>query len=154
VLKTYAREFPDVVLGISDHTPGSAVVLGAVTLGARVVEKHFTDDRSREGPDHAFSMSPSDWRDMVDRTRELEAALGSEDKHVMKNEEQTFVLQRRALRAARPIAKGNRIESGDLIPLRPCPRDALPPYRIDDVIGRTAVHDIPEGECVRMSDVQ
>ncbi len=84
VLKAYAREFPDVVLGISDHTPGCAVVLGAVTLGARVVEKHFTDDRGREGPDHAFSMGPSDWRDMVDRTRELEAALGTEDKHVMK----------------------------------------------------------------------
>ena len=154
VLKTYAREFPDVVLGISDHTPGCAVVLGAVTLGARVVEKHFTDDRGRVGPDHAFSMSPSDWRDMVDRTRELQAALGSEDKHVMKNEEQTFVLQRRALRAARPIEKGKRIEAADLVPLRPCPRDALPPYRINDVVGRSAVHDIPEGECVRMSDVQ
>jgi N-acetylneuraminate synthase len=154
VLKTYAREFPDVVLGISDHTPGCAVVLGAVTLGARVVEKHFTDDRSREGPDHAFSMGPSDWRDMVDRTRELEAALGTEDKHVMKNEEQTMVLQRRAIRAARPIRAGTRIEASDLIPLRPCPADALPPYRIDEVIGRDAAHDIPEGECVRLSDIR
>ena len=154
VLKTYAREFPDVVLGISDHTPGCAVVLGAVTLGARVVEKHFTDDRSREGPDHAFSMGPSDWRDMVDRTRELEAALGAEDKHVMKNEEQTMVLQRRAIRAARPIRAGTRIEASDLIPLRPCPVDALPPYRIDELIGRDAAHDIPEGECVRLSDIR
>jgi sialic acid synthase SpsE len=154
VLKTYAREFPDLVLGISDHTPGCAVVLGAVTLGARVVEKHFTDDRMRVGPDHAFSMSPSDWREMVDRTRELEAALGSEDKHVMKNEEQTYVLQRRALRATRPIKKGDKIEAADLFPLRPCPRDALPPYRVDELIGRIAVNDIPEGECVRLSDVQ
>lgn len=154
VLKAYAREFPDVVLGISDHTPGSSVVLGAVTLGARVVEKHFTDDRGREGPDHAFSMSPSDWRDMVDRTRELETALGTENKHVMKNEEETMVLQRRAIRAARPIEKGQRIESSDLIPLRPCPRDALPPYRLNDVVGRSALHDIPEGECVRLADLQ
>jgi N-acetylneuraminate synthase len=154
VLKAYALEFPDVVLGISDHTPGSAVVLGAVTLGARVVEKHFTDDRGREGPDHAFSMSPSDWRDMVDRTRELEAALGTEDKHVMKNEEQTMVLQRRAIRAARPIGKGKRIEAADLIPLRPCPLDALPPYRLGELIGRAATHDIPEGECVRLSDIR
>jgi N-acetylneuraminate synthase len=154
VLKTYAREFPDVVLGISDHTPGCAVVLGAVTLGARVVEKHFTDDRGREGPDHAFSMDPSDWRDMVDRTRELEAALGTEDKHVMKNEEQTMVLQRRAIRAARPIGKGRRIEAADLISLRPCPLDALPPYRIDELVGRDATHDIPEGECVRLSDIR
>lgn len=154
VLKTYAREFPGVVLGLSDHTPGCAVVLGAVALGARVVEKHFTDDRKREGPDHAFAMSPANWREMVMRTRELEAALGPEEKYVMQNEEETMVLQRRALRAARPIGKGARIEASDLFPLRPCPRDALPPYRIDDVVGRSAVRDIPEGECVRLADLQ
>jgi N-acetylneuraminate synthase len=85
VLKTYAREFPDTVLGLSDHTPGCATVLGAVTLGARVIEKHFTDDRGREGPDHAFSMDPADWREMVERTRELESALGTEEKRIMEN---------------------------------------------------------------------
>ncbi len=154
VLKTYAREFPDLVLGLSDHTPGHATVLGSVALGARVIEKHFTDDRSREGPDHAFSMGPADWRDMVDRTRELEYALGGEQKHVMDNETETFCLQRRSLRARRPITRGMRIEASDLIPLRPCPGDALPPYRIDDVIGRSAARDIPEGEHIRLSDLQ
>jgi N-acetylneuraminate synthase len=154
VLKAYAREYPDLVLGLSDHTPGYATVLGSIALGARVIEKHFTDDRDREGPDHAFSMSPADWRDMVDRTRELEFALGDEQKRVMDNETETVCLQRRALRAKRPIAKGTRIEAPDLIPLRPCPSDALPPYRIDDVIGRNAAHDIPEGECVRLADLQ
>ncbi|MCJ7811225.1 MAG: N-acetylneuraminate synthase family protein, partial [Dehalococcoidia bacterium] len=76
VLKTYAVMFPEVVLGLSDHTHGHATVLGAVALGARVVEKHFTDDMTREGPDHPFSMTPDAWRDMVDRTRELERAMG------------------------------------------------------------------------------
>jgi len=154
VLKTYACEFPDLVLGLSDHTPGHATVLGSVALGARVIEKHFTDDRSREGPDHAFSMGPADWRDMVDRTRELEYALGGEQKHVMDNETETFCLQRRSLRARRPITKGMCIEASDLIPLRPCPSDALPPYHIDDVIGRSAARDIPEGEHIRLSDLQ
>jgi N-acetylneuraminate synthase len=154
VLKTYAREFPDTVLGLSDHTPGCATVLGAVTLGARVVEKHFTDDRGRGGPDHAFSMDPVDWRQMVERTRELEAALGSEVKRVMENEIQTVVLQRRALRAARVLAKGTRIAASDVIPLRPCPPDALPPYRLEEVVGRTASVDIPEGECIRLADLQ
>lgn len=154
VLKLYAREFPEVVLGLSDHTPGHATVLGAVTLGARVIEKHFTDDRGREGPDHAFSMDPASWREMVDRTRELEAALGPEQKRVMDNEEQTVVLQRRAVRAARDIEKGARIDTGDVIPLRPCPPDGLPPYRIDELLGRVAVRDIPAGDCVRLIDVQ
>ena len=111
VLKTYASMWPDVVLGLSDHTPGHATVLGAVALGARAVEKHLTDDRNREGPDHRFSMDPSGWRDMVDRTRELERALGSGDKRVAGNERETVVIQRRCLRAARDIAAGEIISA-------------------------------------------
>jgi sialic acid synthase SpsE len=72
----------------------------------------------------------------------------------MENETQTVVLQRRALRAARPIAKGTKIAPADLIPLRPCPPGALPPHQIDELLGRTAALDIPEGECVRIGDVQ
>ena len=154
VLKTYAREFPDLVLGLSDHTPGHATVLGSVALGARVIEKHFTDDQGREGPDHAFSMDPANWREMVDRTRELEAALGPEEKRVMDNETQTVVLQRRAIRAAGDIAGGVRIAGSDLIPLRPCPPDALPPYRMNELLGRIAVRDIAAGDCVRLADVR
>lgn len=82
VIKTYLTMFPEVVVGLSDHTFGHATVLGAVALGARMVEKHFTDDASRVGPDHLFSMTPDIWREMVDRTRELERALGSADKFV------------------------------------------------------------------------
>ena len=74
--------FPDVVIGLSDHTGGHATVLGAVALGARVIEKHFTDDTKRVGPDHPFSMTPQTWRDMVDRTRELERSMGSADKMI------------------------------------------------------------------------
>src|SRR5258708_7102042 len=77
VLATYRDMFRSVILGLSDHTPGHATVLGAVAMGARVVEKHFTDDDRREGPDHPFSMTPKSWREMVDRTRELEYALGT-----------------------------------------------------------------------------
>src|SRR5258707_5064306 len=103
VLNTYATMFPDVILGLSDHTPGHATVLGSIVLGARVIEKHFTDDNSRIGPDHPFSMTPSTWREMVDRSRELERALGSADKSIAGNEQQTAIVQRRCLRAARDI---------------------------------------------------
>ena len=68
VLRTYAVMFPEVVLGLSDHTHGNATVLGAVALGARVIERHFTDDNAREGPDHKFAMNPSDWAHMVEET--------------------------------------------------------------------------------------
>ena len=154
VLKTFAREFPDVVLGLSDHTPGHATVLGAVTLGARAIEKHFTDDTKREGPDHPFSMDPRTWRDMVDRTRELELALGPSTNTVMENERDTVVVQRRAVRAKRAIAAGSILRESDLISLRPCPHDALPPYRHHEVVGKKVRRAIPEGDCVRLDDVQ
>jgi sialic acid synthase SpsE len=82
VLNTYQVLFPDLILGLSDHTFGHATVLGAVAFGARVIEKHFTDDNERVGPDHPFSMTPQTWREMVDRTRELERALGNPIKNI------------------------------------------------------------------------
>jgi N-acetylneuraminate synthase len=153
VLATYAKEFPDVVLGLSDHTPGHATVLGAVAFGASVVEKHFTDDPGRDGPDHPFSMSPATWRDMVDRTRELELALGTGEKRVMPNESETVVVQRRSLRATRDLAAGTVLAADDLIPLRPCPVDALPPYRIGELVGRPLERAIERGACVTLDDV-
>jgi sialic acid synthase SpsE len=148
VLETFARRFPDLVLGLSDHTPGHATVLGAVALGARVVEKHFTDDRDRSGPDHVFSMTPPEWREMVDRTRELEAALGDGVKRVEANEVDTVVVQRRALHARRELAVGDTIDDDDLIALRPCPQGAATPAERAQVVGRTVARTIAEGEPV------
>lgn len=153
VLKQFADLFPDVVLGLSDHTPGHAAVLGAVALGARAVEKHFTDDTSRDGPDHPFSMDRASWREMVERTRELEFALGQSEKRIVDNEKETVVLQRRAIRAKGDIQAGTVITAEHLIPLRPCPNDALPPYRQEDLIGHRSVRDIVDGDCVRLTDI-
>jgi N-acetylneuraminate synthase len=148
VLPTYAALFPQVVLGLSDHTPGHATVLGAVTLGARAIEKHFTDDNSRQGPDHPFSMTPASWRDMVDRTRELELALGSADKRVAENELETVIVQRRCLRAARPMRAGEVFDRQALDVLRPATPGAILPYEVDAVIGGRAVRDIAGGEAI------
>ncbi len=153
VLKAYAREYPGMILGLSDHTPGHATVLGAVALGARVIEKHFTDDVNGEGPDHAFSMDPVTWKDMVDRTRELELALGPEEKTVMENERDTVVIQRRAIRSNKALKRGNAVTVADLTFLRPCPADALAPYQAAEIIGKTLNRDISDGDCVRASDV-
>ena len=153
VLKTYQTIFPEVILGLSDHTFGPATVLGAVSLGARVVEKHFTDDNSRIGPDHPFSMTPLTWRDMVDRTRELERALGSTDKSVGQNEEDTVIVQRRCLRAARDLRNGERIERAMIDVLRPAVAGAIMPYEIEAVLGKRVLKDIPRGKELCWTDM-
>lgn len=154
VLKTYRAMYPNMVLGLSDHTPGHATVLGAVALGARMIEKHFTDDVNRVGPDHAFSMDPRTWRDMVDRTRELEHALGSGIKKVEENESQTVVLQRRSVRLVHDTVAGKVIEAKDLEVLRPCPMDGLPPYRMSEIIGKKLRNAKAAGEHIKISDIE
>ena len=153
VLKTYALMFPQVVLGLSDHTKGHATVLGAVALGARVIEKHFTDDCKREGPDHHFAMDPVTWADMVARTRELEMALGSADKQVGENERETVVIQRRCLRAARDIAVGEVITRDMLDVLRPATPGAILPAELPHVMGTHAAKAIKAGKEIRWTDL-
>jgi len=153
VLKTYRAMFPSMVLGLSDHTPGHTTVLGSVALGARIIEKHFTDDTNRTGPDHAFSMNPSAWQEMVLRTRELEAALGGGVKKVEDNEKQTVILQRRAVRAARSLKAGHLLTKDDFCVLRPCPADAVLPYQLDSLLGRRLRYDKHEGDYFAINDV-
>jgi sialic acid synthase SpsE len=152
VLKTYRAMYPEMVLGLSDHTPGHATVLGAVALGARMVEKHFTDDVNRVGPDHSFSMDPCSWREMVDRTRELENALGNGIKKVEDNESETIILQRRSLRASEALFKSHVIKEGDFVALRPCPADALTPVEIKTIVGKILRRDIHVGDYLRTTD--
>jgi N-acetylneuraminate synthase len=153
VLKTYAAMFPDVILGLSDHTHALAPVLGAVTLGARVVERHFTDSNKREGPDHKFAMNPENWAKMVDETRLLERALGSPDKFISENEVQTAVVQRRCLRAARDIQAGEVVTREMIDVLRPATPGAILPHHIPDVLGTRALRDLPKGKELRWTDL-
>ncbi|MBE0697617.1 MAG: N-acetylneuraminate synthase family protein [Anaerolineaceae bacterium] len=146
VLNTYRVMFPDVILGLSDHTPGHATVLGAVTLGARAVEKHFTDDNNRVGPDHKFAMNPDSWAQMVENTRRLELALGSPDKFSADNEQETVVIQRRCLRAAVDLPAGTVLTRDLIDVLRPAPKDALTPYEIPTVIGKTLLVHMKKGQ--------
>jgi len=131
---------------LSDHTLGHATVLGAVALGARVIEKHFTDDTSRKGPDHAFSMNPSTWKTMVETTRELDAALGNDEKKIEENERQTVIIQRRCIRAAMDIPKDSVLERNMLDVLRPAPEDGIFPYDLPKVLGRRLAESISVGD--------
>lgn len=150
VLVTYKTLYPDMVLGLSDHTYGHVTTLGAVTLGARAIEKHFTDDISRPGPDHGFSMDPKTWREMVDATRYLEASLGSPIKKVEDNESETVILQRRAIRVIRDLKTGD-VLTADMIQFqRPCPADAIHPNKVANLLNKTVIKDIPNGDFLRL----
>jgi sialic acid synthase SpsE len=153
VLRSFAERWPGMLLGLSDHTPGHATVLGAVTLGARVIEKHFTDDNARVGPDHAFAMNPSSWADMVRRTRELEQALGDGVKRVEENERDTVILQRRCVRLARDVAAGVPLVAGDLECLRPAEPGALSPMRVEQVLTSSLVRPMQRGEAIHPGDL-
>jgi sialic acid synthase SpsE len=154
VLKTYKRIWPNIVLGLSDHTPGHSTVLGAVTLGARAIEKHFTLDKKEVGPDHAFSMDPNDWREMVDRTRELQLSLGSDQKFIVENELETVVLQRRCIRASDNIAVGTVLDSSKIEVLRPAPQDSIPPHEINLILGKVLKQEKKKGQHFLLSDFE
>ncbi len=153
VLKTYAAMFPDVILGLSDHTHALAPVLGAVTLGARVIERHFTDSNGREGPDHKFAMNPENWARMVEETRLLERSLGSPDKFIADNERDTSIVQRRCLRAARPIKAGEVFTREMIDVLRPATPGAIKPHEITAVVGTRALRDLESGQELRWTDL-
>jgi sialic acid synthase SpsE len=153
VLQTYKELFPGMVLGLSDHTPGHATVLGAVTLGARIIEKHFTDDIKGEGPDHTFSMDPVTWKEMVDRTRELENSLGNGIKKVEGNELETVVLQRRSVRLKSNVSADEILTAENLTVLRPCPTGSVLPYEMEKVIGKKLKYPLKEGTHLSWEDI-
>lgn len=148
VLNCFRVMFPNCVLGLSDHTPGHSAVLGAVALGARVIEKHFTDSNDREGPDHKFSLTPGAWRAMVDATQELDYALGNGIKRVEHNEHATVIVQRRSLCAASDLAAGTTVTAEQLIPLRPCPPNAFQPFEAHKLIGKTLKSAVSFGQSI------
>jgi sialic acid synthase SpsE len=151
VLDTFRSMFPWAGLGLSDHTPGHATVLGAVALGACAVEKHFTDDQQRVGPDHAFSMTPTTWKDMVDRTRELEVSLGDGAKVVEENERETAVVQRRSVRAAQDLPAGAVLERSNVEVLRPCPQGSIPANDVSSVVGKKLTKALAKGDVLSWS---
>ena len=152
VLKTFKKKFPNILLGLSDHTPGHETVLGSIMLGAKVIEKHFTDDTNRPGPDHPFSMDPITWKLMVDNSRNLENAIGDGIKRVEQNEKKTVVLQRRSTRAIRDIKKGQKITRLDIEYQRPCPINAITPNQSKKIFNKKIKRNVKNGDFLRKND--
>jgi len=133
-------------VGYSDHTMGITVPISAVTLGASVVEKHFTINRKLPGPDHPFALEPDELKSMVKEIRNTEKALGSPTKRRTKSEEEMYKLGRRSIFAIRDIAKGKTIEREDLAILRP--GIGLHPRYLEKIMGRRTRVDIKKNEAI------
>lgn len=150
VIKTYQTAF-DVITGYSDHSPGDVVVLGAVASGARVIEKHFTLNKKDAGPDHPHSMDPQEFKQMAERVRLLEKAMGSFRKEVVEEESETVVVQRRSLYVARDIKKGELLRKEDVIELRPAV--GIIPKCKSYVIGRRIKNDMKAREAINWENL-
>lgn len=138
-------------VGYSDHTLGLAVSTAAVALGATLIEKHFTLDRSLPGPDHAASLEVRQFGELVQQIRDVEAAMGSAVKAPTASELPVRDLVRRSVTSARAIAAGSKFKKDDVVLLRP--GTGIPPADIENVIGRVAVRDVAAGETLRWSDI-
>jgi len=150
VLKTYQNAF-QCLTGYSDHSPGHVVALASVVLGGRVIEKHFTLNKKDKGPDHPHSMEPDEFKFMVDSIREVERAMGSTRKEVVKEESETVFVQRRCLYAARDIKNGQSITEEDVTVLRPAL--GIPPKFRKTIIWKVVKKDIKAGEPIFWDDL-
>lgn len=149
-MHTMAAAF-DVPIGYSDHTPGTEIAVAAVALGARVIEKHLTLDRSMPGPDHSASLDPASFQRMVTEIRNVERALGSGRKEPAPVEVPNIVVARKSLVVTRSLAAGHRLEPGDLAIKRP--GSGIAPGQRDAVTGRLLSVDVKADHVLQWSDL-
>ena len=133
-------------VGFSDHTPGIHISIAAAARGARVIEKHFTLDRSLPGPDHRASLEPDELQAMVEGIRQVEQALGDGEKRVADSERKNRAIARKSLVAARPIHAGEAFSEDNLTAKRP--GDGLAPVHYWALLGRAAGRDYAVDEAI------
>lgn len=146
-MKEMCRQL-DVVIGYSDHTQGIEVPIAAVAMGARIIEKHFTLDRSLLGPDHKASLEPDELKAMVTAIRNIEQAIGMGHKTVSASERKNKAVARKSIVAARDIKKGELFTEENLTVKRP--DSGINPMRWPEIIGKRAVHDFNEDELIEI----
>ncbi|MBT4598728.1 MAG: N-acetylneuraminate synthase [Methylococcales bacterium] len=134
-MQTIGQAF-DIAYGYSDHTLGIEVDIAAVAMGASVIEKHFTLDKTMEGPDHKASLEPDELKAMVKAIRNIELALGSRVKQVSNSERPNMAVARKSLIAKIDIKQGEQFTENNLTIKRP--GTGISPMRWDEMIGQTA----------------
>ena len=135
-------------VGLSDHTPGWECDVAAAVLGAQVIEKHCTLDKSWPGPDQKASLDPTEFKAMVQAVRHVEAALGDGHKHLTASEAPNKAIARKSIVAARPIKAGEVFTAENLLTKRP--GDGISPMLWYTVLGQTAKRDFAEDEKIEL----
>ena len=133
------RKELNVAVGYSDHTLGIEVDIAAAAMGARIIEKHFTTDKTMEGPDHKASLDVSDLKEMVRCIRNIETALGSFDKKPSPSESINIEIVRKSIVANKFIKKGDKLSSENITTKRP--GTGISPMQWDNIIGTIATKD-------------
>ena len=152
VIKQFKKIFKKkVILGLSDHTKGHATVLGSITLGAKVIEKHFTIDKSLPGPDHSSSLTPDEFKRLVNSIRETEISLGNKIKMPTSIEKINSIGMRRSIVIKKPIKK-NTIITEDLLTFKR-PSDGIKPSLIDYFLGKKVNKDLNIDDNISFSDI-
>ena len=137
-MQTIQNKF-DVAVGYSDHTLGIEVDIAAVAMGATIIEKHFTIDKTMDGPDHKSSIDPEELNAMVSSIRNIEKALGSSIKKPSKSEKPNIIMARKSIVASKSIKKGELFTENNLTTKRP--GTGLSPMEWDSIIGKVAKRD-------------
>ena len=135
-------------VGYSDHTQGIEVSVAAVALGAEVIEKHFTLDKTMEGPDHKASLEPNELRAMVKAVRNIERALGNGLKVPSESEKMNIEVARKSIIAARDIRKGEIFTEENLTTKRP--GTGICPMMWNEILGTEARRDFMEDELIKI----
>jgi len=151
VLNTYGREFPTAVIGYSGHELGIAITEAAVALGAKIVERHFTLDRTMKGGDHAASLEPGGFGKLVRDIRHIEAAMGSGVKDLQASEAPI------KKKLAKSVVSAVEIPSGTVLRLDMLttkgPGTGISPARLQDIIGKKVVRDLPADVVLNDDDI-
>ena len=146
-MNTIKAEF-DLPIGYSDHTQGIEIPIAAVALGATVIEKHFTLDRTMEGPDHKASLEPNELKAMVSAIRNVEVAIGSGEKKPAESEKKNMVIARKSIIAKHYITKGEVFTEENLTIKRP--GNGISPMKWFEVMGQAASRDFREDELIEL----
>lgn len=149
---TLQKEFSAFPVGFSDHTMGLWASLAAATLGARMIERHFTLDKHAKGPDHMLSSEPAEMTELVRQIRHMELLMGSPIKRPYGPEVHNRSNNRKSLVVMRPIRAGETFTHENIWPKRP--GTGLPPEQADMVMGRYAARDLDEDTLLSWEDVR
>lgn len=139
-------------IGYSDHTKGIEASIAAVTLGARIIEKHFTLDKDMVGPDHKASLEPDELKNMVDSIRNIELALGDGIKRVTNSESKNIKVVRKSIHIKNDLKSGSILSESDLIMKRP--GDGISPFEMKYVIGREIKFNLNKDHKIDWSDLK